>query len=550
MATAARPMPFEERSSSVLSESAADEEKALSLDNKDADASVNSTPSKDSLEGVVAAHGTFAKVTRYLAQLGVETRSTERIPEDERDQLSLARLIIRQIMFWFSVNLSFSCLGTGMLGGMYYTLDFPTSMAVIWLGTALGVCVSATMATIGPKTGLRTMAASRFAGGWPLTRVYPSFSGTAIFSLLNAMTQLMYAVTTVIVGAQALRSINHDLSLIVGIVVLTVVVVLLCVWGWQFLHIWERYAWIGCFIIYCIVLGLGTRGHYDVHAGTADMATGRELQGNVLSFLGIMFSVGSGWTSIAADYNMTLPHTTPSWAIWVSSFVGMYLPIAFTCSVSATFNILTDPAYVSAFEEESLGGVVGHILISNAGGFGKFLMVLLAFSTVSANVPNTYSGALCLQTLHPWLMKIPRVFFVLVFAIIYLVVAIVGREHFSEILSNFSAILAYYTAILSAIVFIEVLWFRRKNGPLGGDKTNWDESTNFKKLPPGLACVASIACSIPLIVLSMAETWYTGPIALAISKPYGGDLGFEVAAGMSTITYFLFRHLEIRYFGR
>lgn len=206
------------------------------------------------------------------------------------------------------------------------------------------------------------------------------------------MTQLMYAVTTVIVGAQALRSINHDLSLIVGIVILTVVVMVLCIWGYQFLHYWERWAWIGCFIIYCIVLGLGTRGNYDIHAGTESMATGRELQGNVLSFLGIMFSVGSGWTSIAADYNMTLPANTPSSAIWISSFIGMYLPIAFTCSVSATFNILTDPAYVQAFENDSLGGVVGHILISGAGGFGKFLMVLLAFSTVSANVPNTYSG--------------------------------------------------------------------------------------------------------------------------------------------------------------
>ncbi|BGP15515.1 hypothetical protein JCM10213v2_003494 [Rhodosporidiobolus nylandii] len=41
-----------------------------------------------------------------------------------------------------------------------------TSMAIIWCGTALGVAVSATMATIGPKTGLRMMAASRFAGGW------------------------------------------------------------------------------------------------------------------------------------------------------------------------------------------------------------------------------------------------------------------------------------------------------------------------------------------------------------------------------------------------
>lgn len=54
-----------------------------------------------------------------------------------------------------------------MLGGLYFTLDFRTSMVIIWLGTALGVCVSATMALVGPKTGLRTMAASRFAGGWP-----------------------------------------------------------------------------------------------------------------------------------------------------------------------------------------------------------------------------------------------------------------------------------------------------------------------------------------------------------------------------------------------
>lgn len=90
MSSAARPMPLETRSLSVLSEVAVleDEEKAFSVDNKEVDASVNSTPSsKDSLEGVVAAHGAFARLTRYLAHLGVETRSTERIPEDERDQV-------------------------------------------------------------------------------------------------------------------------------------------------------------------------------------------------------------------------------------------------------------------------------------------------------------------------------------------------------------------------------------------------------------------------------------------------------------------------------
>ncbi|CEQ42895.1 SPOSA6832_04769 [Sporobolomyces salmonicolor] len=499
---------------------------------------------------VVSATGPFAKVTRYLDHLGVETRSLERVPEDQRDQM----------FFWLSVNMSFSALGTGFLGSLYYTLDFPTSMAIIWLGTALGCTVSATMATLGPKTGLRTMALSRFAGGWP---------GTAIFSLLNALTQLCYAVTTALAGAQALVAINHNLSLIVGIVILTVVVFVLSIYGYRFLHYWERYAWIGCLIIYIIILGLGKRGDYDPHSRTADMDSGRALIGDVLSFFGIMFSVGSGWTSIAADYNMTLPVDTPTYVVWLASYFGMWLPIAFTCSTSAAFLALTKASYVEAFEEGSLGGVVGQIL-SPAGGFGKFLLVLLAFSTVSANIPNTYSGALCLQSIHPILMKVPRIFFVIIFTAVlvdlprmpsllrsirltllllstsYIVVAIVGKDHFSEILSNFSAILAYYTAFLSSIIFIEYFWFRRPGGRLGPVKP--DDFTDYSKLAPGYACVASIVCTIPVVASGLAADFPYGP---KFSDQYGQYMGESTMSYVvSAITYPIFRTLEIRYFGR
>jgi purine-cytosine permease-like protein len=178
----------------------------------------------------------------------------------------------------------------------YFTLDFPTSMAVIACGTALGCTVSATTAVMGPRFGLRTMALSRFAGG---------FIGTGIFSVLNALTQIAYAVTAAIVAAQALRAINHGLTLTVGIVVSTVITLVVCVGGYKILHYWERYAWIACFIIYCIILGLGSRGNYDVHAKTATMDTGKPLIGDVLSFFGIMFSVGSGWTSIAAGESLS-----------------------------------------------------------------------------------------------------------------------------------------------------------------------------------------------------------------------------------------------------
>ncbi|GAA5911571.1 hypothetical protein JCM8208_005680 [Rhodotorula glutinis] len=528
--------PAAARTPSELS-TAGDEEKALSV--KGSGAQGVAAAGSYEHEIVSETEGPFVKLSRHLKTLGVETRSLERVPEDQRDELPFWRLALRQTQFWFSVNLSFSCLATGYLGSLYYTLDFKTSLAVIYLGVALGCAVSATMATLGPKTGLRTMAIARFAGGFP---------GTAFMTLVNAIVQICYSISTAIVGGQALRAIN-GCSLVVGIVVLTVVVFVLCVFGYKHVHHWERWAWIGSFIIYCIVLGLGSRGNYDVNRLTPTMDEGRELTGDVLSFLGIMFSVGSGWTSIAADYNITVPASTPSWIIWCSTWIGMYLPIVFTCSVSATFMALSKPDYVTAFEEDSLGGVVGHILIQNVGGFGKFLMVLLAFSTVSAQIPNCYSGALCIQAIHPVLLKIPRILFVVLFTAIYLACALAGREHLSEIVSNFAAILAYYTAFLAVIVFVEVFWFRRKNGPLGA-KTNWDDVADFRKLPPGIACCASIACTIPVVVMGMAATWYVGPIALAIAKPYGGDLGFEISAGVSLVTYPIFRYAEIRYFGR
>lgn len=62
---------------------------------------------------------------------------------------------------------------------------------------------------------------------------------------------------------------------------------------------------------------------------------------------------------------------------------------------------------------------------------------------------------------------------------------------------------------------------------------------DFKKLPPGIACCASIACTIPVVVMGMAATWYVGPIALAIAKPYGGDLGASSSSSLALLALLL-----------
>jgi hypothetical protein len=48
----------------------------------------------------------------------------------------------------------------------------------------------------------------------------------------------------------------------------------------------------------------------------------------------------------------------------------------------------------------------------------------------------------------------------------------------------------------------------------------------------------------------MAETYYIGVIGRKIAQPSGGDLGFELAAIFSVITFPPLRWLEIRLTGR
>lgn len=70
-------------------------------------------------------------------------------------------------------------------------------------------------------------------------------------------------------------------------------------------------------------------------------------------------------------------------------------------------------------------------------------------------------------------------------------------------------------------------------------------------LPPGIAAAAAFCFGIAGMITGMSQTWYVGPIALhAGDPPYGGDVGFELGFAFSFVTYFVFRKIELRYFGR
>lgn len=70
-----------------------------------------------------------------------------------------------------------------------------------------------------------------------------------------------------------------------------------------------------------------------------------------------------------------------------------------------------------AYDRHGLGGLLGAPL-SAMGGFGKFLLVILALSIVANNIPNLYSFALTFQAYGKRAQSIPRFFLVILGTVI------------------------------------------------------------------------------------------------------------------------------------
>ncbi|WVQ98391.1 hypothetical protein IAU59_005514 [Kwoniella sp. CBS 9459] len=471
---------------------------------------------------------------------GVEARGIERVPEDERD----GKHTIGLLLFWWSVNMVVSTVPIGLLAQAYYTLTFRSAVAAIVAFTALGAACTSFIATLGPKTGLRTMVITRYSVG---------FVGATIFSFLNILTQLGFSVTAVILGGQTLTNVSDGkLPLEASIVLVGFLALVLCFVGYNAMHYWERYAWILLFVFYCCMWGLASKRGFQMGAQQASQATGKEYAGDFLSFGGIIFSSASGWAPVAADFNCRLPSNIKPWKVFILTWFGLMVPLLFVEILSAA--LMTVPDYAAAFEEGDAGGVLSEVFAPWNGG-GKFILVVFAFSIISNCIPNTYSAALSFQTLLPAFQKVPRALWTVLVFVIYTVAAVAGREHFSEILSNFLAILGYWVAFFVIVVLEEHYlfrhWFHRQGFNASGPARGYDLAVYDKprQLPIGAAGIFACCCGAGAAVIGMAQVWYIGPVGKLFGE-YGGDLGFEMSAIVTAILYPPLRYLEYRIFRR
>lgn len=395
----------------------------------------------------------------------------------------------------------------------------------------VGTAPVAYMCTWGPKTGMRQLIQARFSFG-------KYFVSVPI--LFNLATLTGYCIINSIIGGTTLSAVTDgkSVSSTIGIVIISVMALVISFGGFQLLHWYERWASIPALISLIIVAGCG--GKYLGQQVEAPPPSAR----SILTFGCLVASFMLPWGPLASDYSTYMHPKAPSLRIALYTFFGLSLPTIFLMILGAAMGgvIPNVPAWQEGYESNAAGGILSAML-RPTGGFGRFVTVVLAFSMLGNIAATMYSITLNLQMIIPWLIRVPRGIFSIIITAIIIGVALQAVKSFFTNLNNFVGIVGYWSALFIGIVVTEHVVFRHSRfAAETEDETAWDDA---KKLPPGFAAMGTGVLCFCLVVPSMDQIWFTGPIAKRT-----GDIGFEIALVLSPLLYIPLRYLERRLCGR
>jgi purine-cytosine permease-like protein len=320
-----------------------------------------------------------------------------------------------------------------------------------------------------------------------------------------------------------------------GILVIAILTTVVSIYGYRYVHRYERWAWIPMAIIFAILVVVAVP-HMKIIPTPAFGAA--EIAG-FITFGGAIFGFATGWSSYAADYNVNQPENTSSWLVFWLTFLGVFVPCVLLETIGMAFT-----SWIPKGGGDLLAGVAVPL-----GGFGTFLVALLALSTVANNIPNDYSLGLSMQVLGKAFMRVKRYVWTLIGAVAYIAIALtlvaIGGN-FNQTLDSFMLLVAYWLGPYAIILIIEHFVFRH-------GRYNVDDWNTRTRLPVGWAAIISMVLGLFGAYLGFAQVFtvngvqhpITGPIGGLINQPYGMDVGFELAIVFAGISYLILRRIEI-----
>lgn len=365
-------------------------------------------------------------------------------------------------------------------------------------------------------------------------RKYPNI----LISIIIVLETLIYGVLATVAGAQCVAAVRPGTLPVEGAIgIILAVAFIISFIGYRALHFICQYIWIPNGISLLVLVGCaGSKLSNQAPASSFGA-------GPYLAIISICAANMASWGTIIGDYACYMPPHAPRPRLALYCFTGLYVPFTLMMILGAAIGgaIPAIPSWNTAYGQGDLGGVLGEILVSRVGGFGRFLLIMLGFSIVTTSARDMYSMSLFTVAAIPWLCRVPRVFVLCCAAGVMVAVAIAASRSFLPSLSALVSIAGYITLPTVCIFLIEWLQFRKR------DLSNMDPNiwNNAAALPSGIPAIISTLVSWAFIITSMSTSWYVGPIAMKV----GGDLGFELGTVSAGVLYFPLRMVEIRWLG-
>jgi len=457
------------------------------------------TRDQDVTQGTAEA-GVLVREGSYGSQvMSVEPGGAEFIPLNERHGRPL-----QLFWTWTSPNMEFATIFVGVLAVAAFGLSFWMAALAVILGSGIGAVVQGVLSIRGPRYGVPQMVLSRLGFG---------YWGNALPAGLNAVVAGIgwFAVNSVS-GAFALNVLTH-MPKVLCLLIIVVVQVTVAFFGYNLIHLFERYAFPVLTIIFLIACGVILS---KAHPG----AVHHTYPGGFLLAFGASFGYAAGWNPYASDYTRYLHPSSSKAAIAWWAGLGLFLSCALLEITGAAAGTVVSAG--NALGSNPTGAFTGLL----ASPLADLTLLCIALGAVSANVLNIYSGALSFVAAGIKLpLSLRRAIVALGFGIIGFFLAWSGLHNAGTKYEDFLLIIAYWIAPWLAVTFCDMLLRRNPHESLlfATHRTNWAG-------PVAMAVGAGVS-----IYLFSNQTEYLGVVPTHV--PSVGDLTLEVGFLLSAVIY-------------
>lgn len=439
--------------------------------------------------------------------LQVEPHGIEPIPDSERHGKPRSIFTL-----WFSANLEFATLTTGVLAIGVFGLNFWQASFSIILGTVLGALAIGLLTTFGFKWGIPQLIQSRSSFG---------FVGNFLPGIINFLSGIGWYTVNTVLGVYALQYLL-PIGFVPDLLIMIILQAVISIYGHNLIHWVERGSAIILAVIF-IVVTIYAVPH--IHFGVAENAKAVAFSGtfgSIILSIGISLSYMMGWMTYSSDYSRYLPKNTAAKRAFGAALLGNIIPCIWLELLGAglsTFTSINKPT-------DLISGILPHAL-------AIITMLAIILGTITANVLNIYSGSMSLLSIDTKFIRSiapKRWIAALILGILGGILCYIGgRSGYYENYSNFLFVLAYWVSPWLAVVLCDYLLIRRH-------QTDTEPFYNrSNRLRSGFwAFLIGFAASVPFF----NQTLFMGFIAKA--HPQLGDLSYYVSFVVAFVLYALF----------